>query len=351
MNRNLKEAIVLTAVILLAGFTVDGFAQQVQTNTTTTPRVGDKGNCQPRLEVLEICKSLTSNVYGGFKVEPVGGTMRTLRLGPGESEVVDVTGGYGRMVKITEVSPGLVQVMVKKVELVNGQMVYTTFPFVNGTSLLSGANIGHSVDFVNQVAGIPGPPGPTGPIGPMGPMGLTGATGPQGPAGPQGPPGGVIPEVMTEIMQFDAEIYWKDPTNGQIYPISLDKEDIVFSISRAQGKRKDVMWYKPNLDVYILFDMNHSSGTPHFLIFRRAGSFKAWERIVDIRPRTFMFWVQNPATGKAHFCIMDIDRLIDAAKKKGYLYDFGWHKLSDFKTFGSIPELPPSVWDAAIVPQ
>lgn len=180
-----KEAIILVIAILISGFAVDGFAQQqVYTTTTTGPKVGDKGNCQPRLEVLEVCKSLTSNVYGGFRVEPVGGTMRTLRLGPGESEVVDVTGGAGRMVKITEVSPGLVQVMVKKVELVNGQLVYTTFPFVNGTSLLSGANVGHSVDFVNQV--VSGKDGRDGKDGKDGAPGRDGTPGRDGRDGKDG---------------------------------------------------------------------------------------------------------------------------------------------------------------------
>lgn len=192
-----KLVLIATIVTSLSG--INASAQQVY--TSTGPKPGDKGTCQPRLEVLEICKSVTSNLSGGFKVEPVGGTTRTLGLAPGESEVVDVTGGTGRMVKITEMSPGLVQVTVKKVELVNGQLVYTSFPFTNGTSLLSAANIGHSVEFVNQIVGTPGSPGPQGPAGPMGPQ------------GPQGLPG-KLPVLPTKfaINNFDVGFPLGTPT-------------------------------------------------------------------------------------------------------------------------------------------
>lgn len=331
------KKLILIATIVMSLFGGNTFAQQVY--QSTGPKPGDKGTCQPRLEVLEVCKSLTSNVYGGFKVEPVGGTMRTLRLGPGESEVVDTTGGSGRMVRITEVSPGLVQVMVKKVELVNGQLVYTTFPFVNGTSLLSAANVGHSVDFVNQVAGIPGPPGPQGPSGPMGPAGPQGVPGIQGPVGPAGPkgdkgdPGGSVVQKMIESIMWDGEMSSGKITDkyGDI-PIPYDAGvDRLFSVYRGPDKRNDVVWYKPNLRIFFLFDLN--SPTPQFLTFRMPVGYD-WKDITSVLPRVFMLMGTNPANGQAHFCIVDIEKLTTMA-----LENFGWKPMSNLRVFGEIPTL------------
>ncbi len=129
------------------------------------------------------------------------------------------------------------------------------------------------------------------------------------------------------------------------FPFPLRADDIIEDIDRGPGKRNDVLWYQPSSDTFMLFDLNWPGGG-RALAFRRGGEVTPWARVVDIRPRVFFFGAHNPATGKAHFCIVDLDKLVAAAQAKGV--DFGWFPLTSFTTFGQIPTLAPDVWSEAV---
>lgn len=130
------------------------------------------------------------------------------------------------------------------------------------------------------------------------------------------------------------------------FPLPLNAGDIIEDIDRGPGKRNDVLWYQPSSDTFVLFDLNAPGGRA--LAFRRGGEVTPWSHVVDIRPRVFWFGAHNPATGKAHFCIVDLDKLVAAAKARGV--DFGWFDMASFTTYGRIPTLDPDVWSAAAEP-
>jgi hypothetical protein len=140
-------------------------------------------------------------------------------------------------------------------------------------------------------------------------------------------------EVTTESIHWDGE-----------FPLPLLPDDVIEDIDRGPGKRKDVLWYQPKSDTFVLFDLNATDGG-RVLAFRRGGEVTPWARVVDIRPRVFWFAAHNPATGKGHFCIVDLDKLVAAAQAKGV--DFGWFPLKSFTTFGVIPTLDAEIWTEA----
>jgi hypothetical protein len=164
-----------------------------------------------------------------------------------------------------------------------------------------------------------GPPGPTGPEGPRGEKGEPGTC--EGRCGL---------EVQSEPIHWDFEL-----------PLPLGPRDILEDIDRGPGLRNDVLWYSPDSDIFVLFDLNAG----RVLAFRRGGEVTPWARVIDIRPRVFWFSAQNPATGQGHHCVLDLDRLVTAATAKGV--NFGWHDLGQFTTFGELPMIPADVWAAA----
>jgi hypothetical protein len=198
--------------------------------------------------------------------------------------------------------------------------------------------------------GPEGPAGPQGPQGPEGPQGLTGppgAEGPEGPLGPEGPRGPAGPKGdpgscgggACGVIGPGEPIHW----DGEL-PIALLPDDVIEDIYRGPGLRNDVLWYQPATDTFVIFDLNAPDGG-QVLAFRRGGEITPWARVVDVRPRVFWFSAQNPATGKGHHCIVDLDRLVAAAQAKGV--NFGWRPLALFTTFGVIPTITADVWNAA----
>jgi hypothetical protein len=137
-------------------------------------------------------------------------------------------------------------------------------------------------------------------------------------------------------------VHW----DGEL-PLALKDEDVVLPVTRGFNKRNDVVWYQPSSDLFILFLMN-ADGGPEVLAFKRGGEFCGpggnvsqcivpWKRVIPIRPGVFMFMVNNPSNGKVHPCILDLQRLEDAAKAKGV--HLGRWKLDLFTTFGALPPL------------
>lgn len=336
-----KEVFVLVLTILLAGFVVDSYAQ-----VRSVALVGDRcygSDCVPTppLEEVSVCKSATSNTYGAWTIEEVGGKKTNLRLFPDECEVVNRYSSMTlRDLIVKEVSPGFVSATITTSMVVNGRVQTSIRPFLNdGTPIKIGNDRGSKIVFTNQVAGVPGPPGPQGPAGPMGPAGPQGVPGIQGPVGPAGPPGGSPVERLIESIFWDGEMS-VDKVAPQFGNAPIPYEpgvDRLFSISRGPDKRKDVVWYKPNLRVFFLFNMDEKE--PQFLSFMMPPGYD-WKDLTDIRPRVFMLMGNNPQNGKAHFCVIDIDKLL--AKSK---YNFGWKPLKDLTVAGKIPELPKDAFD------
>jgi hypothetical protein len=175
--------------------------------------------------------------------------------------------------------------------------------------------------------------GPAGPVGPQGPAGATGATGATGPQGPAGPPGGTTPQKMIESIMWDGEMSTDKFTNKYgAFPISYEPGvDRFFSVYRGPEKRNDVVWYKPGYRVFFLFDLN--GPVPQFLTFRMPVGYD-WKDLTSILPRVYMLIGTNPTNGKAHFCVIDIEKLTTMA-----IENFGWKPMSGLKTIGEIPTL------------
>jgi hypothetical protein len=143
--------------------------------------------------------------------------------------------------------------------------------------------------------------------------------------------------VLIETIHWDGE-----------FPLPFLADDIIEDIDRGPGKRNDVLWYQPKSDTFVLFDLNAPDGG-RVLAFRRGGEVTPWARVVDVRPRVFWFAAHNPDTGKGHFCLVDLDKLVAAAQARGV--NFGWFPLTSFTTFGQIPTLTAEVWSAAVSPK
>ncbi len=323
--KKLFVSAIATAIMLVASA---ASAQQVLTGTRVPTE------CKPQLEEIIVCKTVDSNVGGSFKVEPAGGNTKHVWVNPGQNEVVDTGAWPGHMTTLTEVSPGLVAAVAWKVEVVNGQTVYSPpQSFQNGSQLRVGPGIGYAVQFRNQVKGDPGPQGPAGPMGPAGPQGPQGATGAQGPKGDKGDPGGTTPQKMIESIMWDGEMSSDKITDKYgALPVAYESGiDRLFSVYRGPDKRNDVVWYKPTLRVFFLFDLNGPE--PMFLTFRMPAGLD-WKDVTSVLPRVFMLMGNNPTNGKSHFCIIDINKLLSMS-----LENFGWKPMSSIRVFGSIPVL------------
>ncbi len=226
----IKEVFVLALTILFTGFVADSYAQAQQRSVATVGERCYSTDCKPSplLEEVQVCKSETSNTYGAWTTEEIGGAKKNLRLFPGDCEVVNRYSGMTlRDFIVKEVSPGFVSATITTSVVVNGRVETMVRPFLNdGTPINIGNDRGSKIVFTNQVAGIPGPPGPPGPQGPAGPMGPTGPQGNpgiQGPIGPQGPAGPAGTVTTARLLDFDmltnSDIFAYATWGGKFYKL------------------------------------------------------------------------------------------------------------------------------------
>lgn len=228
----------------------------------------------------------------------------------------------------------------------------TTLPDFGNHTHVGGCNWDHTCNVCRQ--GPPGPPGPQGPkgdpgpMGPQGPMGPAGPKGDMGPMGPQGPQGvkgdkGDKGEPGIGKPELNESIHW----DGE-YPLSMTPKTKLITVPRANGLRNDLLMYIPELDILLLWDYNNPGG-PRVLALQRRGEVTPWQDIASLGARTFHFFANNPTNGKMHHCTLSIDKLIDAANRRGGNY--GWWSLTNFKTFGELPVLSISadLWEEVAV--
>lgn len=176
------------------------------------------------------------------------------------------------------------------------------------------------------------PAGPPGPQGPPGPKGDPGDPGPAGPQGPQGPPGtceGQCKGPVRESYHLDFELL------SSVGPLGFNprRGDLFGNIPQGPGKRDDLWLFLHDLNAMIYIDMNAG----RWIGFLRGGEFPVpWDGVTAAGPRMFAYVVNNPATGAAHVCLLNIDVLITNAQAKGL--SLAWHPI--VPTFGSLPPLP-----------
>lgn len=163
--------------------------------------------------------------------------------------------------------------------------------------------------------GKPGPKGDTGPMGPAGPKGECNCK----------------PKTPISI-HLDAEYYLQ--SNG--FPIPTP--DITVP-TPSNGVLANELWYFKNPNACVFFDYNHSSGIPHFIVFFRAGELNSWDKITPLGDKVWNWIAQNPTTGRAHICIVSLDKIISNPAR----IIQGWTPIDKaYLTFGTWPNLIPT---------
>lgn len=189
--------------------------------------------------------------------------------------------------------------------------------------------------------GVPGPQGPQGPTGPAGPQG------PAGPRGPQGEPGTCEGSCPVEVVYLPMHVDYD-------FPIRLLKTDPVITIPRAPGKMNDELWYASTLDMLVVFDYNHPSGTPHVVALQRRGEVQPWDHVTVLLPRVFHFigygahrHPDGSTWTSTHKCTLDLERLLVRARAEGVIYD--WMPITQFQTF-PVLSVSSELWEEVAHP-
>ena len=153
--------------------------------------------------------------------------------------------------------------------------------------------------------------------------GKDGKPGPKGDPGPPGPPG----QCECTHPLISSHVDYELTAAGYSIPLP----DL--SIPTPGPKIANELWYYRSINACVFFD--YHAPTPQYIVFRRGGELRQWDRITPLGDRLWNWIAQNPTTGKAHACIVSLDRILSDRTK--IIQD--WTPISVGITAGVFPTL------------